>query len=83
MFNPIMAVLGGLTIILGAVYMLRMYQRVVLGEPSVETENFFDLTLNEKAVLIPLLIMVILIGVCPNIFLKVSEPAVRKLLTGF
>ncbi len=82
MFSPAMAVLGGLTIILGAVYMLRVYQRVVLGETSVESEKFFDLTPNEKAVLIPLLIMVILIGICPNIFLKVSEPAVRKLLSG-
>ncbi len=82
-YKPALAVLGGLTIILGAVYMLRMYQRVALGETSRETENFLDLTPNEKAVLIPLLIMVILIGVCPNIFLKVSEPAVAKLLSGF
>jgi NADH-quinone oxidoreductase subunit M len=82
LYKPLMAVVGGFTIILGAVYMLRMYQRTVLGETSVETEKFLDLTPNEKAVLIPLLIMVILIGVCPNIFMKVSEPAVMKLLGG-
>lgn len=83
LYKPVLAALGGLTIILGAVYMLRTYQRTVLGETSSDSEGFFDLTPNEKAVLIPLLIMVILIGVCPDIFLKISEPAVTKLLSGF
>ncbi|MGP8216852.1 MAG: complex I subunit 4 family protein [Bacteroidia bacterium] len=81
-YKPAMAIAGGFTIILGAVYMLRTYQRTVLGETSVDSEKFFDLTANEKAVLIPLLIVVILIGICPNIFLKVSEPAVTRLLSG-
>lgn len=82
LYKPAMAAVAGFTIILGAVYMLRTYQRTTLGVPSVETENFLDLTPNEKAVLIPLLVLVILMGVCPNIFLKVSEPAVAKLLSG-
>ncbi len=73
---------AGLTIIIGAVYMLRAYQKSMLGETSLETENFTDLTAAEKAVLIPLVILVILIGVCPNMILKVSEPAVMKLLSG-
>jgi NADH-quinone oxidoreductase subunit M len=81
--NPVMAAFGGLTIILGAVYMFRAYQRSMLGETSRETEHFTDLTMNEKAVLIPLLIMVIAMGIFPNIFLKVSEPAVMKLLSGY
>jgi NADH-quinone oxidoreductase subunit M len=81
-YKPAMAAVAGFTIILGAVYMLRTYQRTTLGETSVESEKFFDLTPNEKAVLIPLLILVIVIGIWPNIFLKVSEPAVTKLLSG-
>jgi len=81
--QPIMAAFGGLTIILGAVYMFRAYQRSMLGETSVETENFTDLTMTEKAVLIPLIIMVIGIGIFPNLFLKVSEPAILKLLSGY
>jgi NADH-quinone oxidoreductase subunit M len=81
-FENIVGAVAGLTIIIGAVYMLRMYQRSILGETSIETENFTDLTSGEKAVLIPIVIMVILIGVCPNLFLKVSEPAIMKLLSG-
>jgi NADH-quinone oxidoreductase subunit M len=81
-FENIAGAVAGLTIIIGAVYMLRMYQRSILGETSVETDKFTDLTTGEIAVLIPIVIMVILIGVCPNLFLKVSEPAVMKLLSG-
>jgi len=82
-YGIVTAGIAGLTIILGAVYMLRTYQHVVLGETSLESGKFTDLTMNEKVVLIPILIMVILMGVCPNIFLKVSEPAITKILNGF
>jgi NADH-quinone oxidoreductase subunit M len=81
-YKAIMAAIAGFTIILGAVYMFRAYQRSVLGETSVATDKFTDLTFNEKAVLVPILIMVILMGVYPNLFLKVSEPAVMKLIGG-
>ncbi len=81
-FNNIAGAVAGFTIIIGAVYMLRTYQNSMLGETSVETDNFTDLTMTEKTVLIPIVIMVILIGVWPNLFLKVSEPAIMKLLSG-
>ncbi len=81
-FSPYMAALGGLTIILGAVYMFRAYQRTMLGETSALTEHFTDLTLSEKAVFIPLVLMVIFIGIFPQVFLRVSEPAVMKILSG-
>jgi NADH-quinone oxidoreductase subunit M len=82
-YSAYMAAFGGLTIILGAVYMFRVYQRSVLGETSLATDTFTDLTMTEKAVMIPLIIMVIWIGVFPNMFLKVSEPAIMKLLAGY
>jgi len=81
-YENIAGAVAALTIILGAVYMFRTYQNSMLGETSLETDNFTDLTAAEKAVLIPIVIMVILIGVYPNLFLKVSEPAIMKLLSG-
>jgi NADH-quinone oxidoreductase subunit M len=81
-YENITGAVAGLTIIIGAVYMLRAYQRSMLGETSVSTDNFTDLTMAEKAVLIPIVIMVILIGICPDLFLRVSEPAIMKLLSG-
>ncbi|WP_114784920.1 complex I subunit 4 family protein [Botryobacter ruber] len=79
-YNNVYGGIAGLTIILGAVYMLRMFQGVMLGTKTPETEVFADLTLNEKAVLIPLVIMVFWIGLFPNTFLEISEPAVGNLL---
>lgn len=71
---------AGLTIILGAVYMLRMFQGVMFGPRAAATEVFAALTMSEKAVLISLVIMVFWIGLFPNTFLSISEPAVGNLL---
>ena len=80
-YNAWAGAIAGLTIILGAVYMLRMVQKSMFGITSRITEGFADLTLSEKAVLLPLSFMVILLGVAPNIFLKLTEPAVTQLLS--
>ncbi|MDX5436712.1 MAG: NADH-quinone oxidoreductase subunit M, partial [Pontibacter sp.] len=80
-YNAVFGAVAGLTIILGAVYMLRMFQGVMFGTKSELTENFTDLSLNEKAVLIPLVVMVFWIGLFPNTFLSISEPAVNNLLS--
>ncbi len=79
-YNNWMGAVAGLTIILGAVYMLRMFQGVMFGEQSAAAVNFKDLTGLEKAVLIPLVIMVFWIGLHPNTFLSITEPTVGHLL---
>lgn len=81
-YRMLLAAIGGLTVILGAVYLFRTYQSTMLGETSAETQNFTDLTIAEKGVMIPLVLMVLIIGIFPDIFLKISEPAFRKLLSG-
>ncbi|KAA9340958.1 complex I subunit 4 family protein [Adhaeribacter soli] len=80
-YNYIMGGVAGITIILGAVYMFRMFQRVMFGEANYVTSKFTDLTATEMAVLIPIIIMIFWIGLHPNTFLQISEPAVRDLLT--
>jgi NADH-quinone oxidoreductase subunit M len=74
------AALAGLTIILGAVYMLRSYQKVMLGEVSAATKSFPDLTFNEKAVLIPLVILIFFFGIYPKPLLDLAHPAVEALV---
>ena len=80
-YNAWLGAIAGLTIILGSVYMLRLFQKAMFGPKSKWVEGFFDLTLNERAVLIPLVVMVFWIGIYPNTFLKISEPAINHLLT--
>jgi NADH-quinone oxidoreductase subunit M len=79
-FNPWYAAIAGLTIILSAVYMLRLFQGVMFGQPNEETALFSDLTVAEKATLIPLVAMVFWIGMYPAPFLKLTEPSVIELL---
>jgi NADH-quinone oxidoreductase subunit M len=79
-YNAWLGAIAGLTIILGSVYMLRLYQKSMFGPKSNWVEGFKDLTLSERAVLLPLAIMVFWIGIFPNTFLKISEPAVAQLL---
>lgn len=78
-----MAAFAATTVILGAVYMLRVYQNTMLGETNALTETFKDITFNEKAVLIPIVIMVIAIGVYPAPLLKIAAPAVKLLIHNF
>ncbi|GAB2795070.1 NADH-quinone oxidoreductase subunit M [Rhabdobacter roseus] len=78
--NPWLGAVAGLTIILGAVYMLRMFQKAMFGPRSQAAETFRDLSLSERAVLVPLVIMVFWIGLYPATFLKLTEPAVSQLL---
>src|SRR5688572_6134760 len=80
-YNYILGAIAGITIILGAVYMFCMFQKVMFGEANEVTATFKDLSGLELAVLIPLIIMVFWIGLFPNTFLNISEPAVQNLLT--
>jgi NADH-quinone oxidoreductase subunit M len=75
--------LAGLTTILGAVYMLRAFQQSVLGDVTTTTTAFVDLTNNEKIILYPVVLIIILIGVYPAPLFAVSAPAVNNLLMIF
>src|SRR5690606_10643224 len=73
------AVFGGLTLILGAVYMLRMYQKVMLGDVNPQTSVFSDVKGTEWLVLAVIVLLVIGIGVYPKPLLHISEAAVTEL----
>jgi len=72
--------ISGLTIIFSAVYMLRMYQKVMLGEVNERTSIFKDLDGTEMSVLLTISVLVILIGVYPQPILHISEAAITNLL---
>jgi len=79
-YNAVLAAVAGLTIILGAVYMLKMYQNVMLGEVNALTEKFTDLTMTEFAVLVPIAAIVIITGIYPQYFLDLTQGDVDHLL---
>lgn len=79
-YNHYVGLAAGFTIIFGAVYMLRMFQKSMFGPTSSRTATFADLTLSESFVFIPLVLMVFWMGIYPNTFLKITEPAVVNLM---
>ncbi|MDQ3073029.1 MAG: NADH-quinone oxidoreductase subunit M, partial [Bacteroidota bacterium] len=77
-YNPWMAAIGGLTIIFGAVYMLRAYQRTMLGNPVEDGGAAFPALLwNEKIVLLVIAFLVLAIGIFPGPILAMTEPSVQ------
>jgi NADH-quinone oxidoreductase subunit M len=72
---------AALGIILSAVYMLWMYQRVIWGEIKNERNATLpDLVGREYAMLIPLLIVIVWMGVYSNSFLRPMDASVTRLL---
>ncbi len=82
-YNAILGAAGGLTIILGAVYMLRAFQSIMLGKTGPQTSVISDLTSREKWVLYPIVVLVFAIGIHPDPLLQISEAAVVDLLKVF
>lgn len=75
------AAFAGLSVILGAVYMLRSYQSIMLGETNSITSTFAPLAGSEKAVLLILCAAIIAFGIYPKPLLDISGPAIEKLLS--
>lgn len=73
------AIFAGLTIILGAVYMLRSYQAIMLGESNATTQGFGALSGNEKAVLMIICAAVLIFGVYPKPLLDIIQTDLRSL----
>ena len=80
-FDPWLCAVAALGTILGAVYMLSMLRRVLLG-PTTRRENhqLSDVTGREAAAIALLLIPIVWIGVQPSFFVKPTEAAVNDLV---
>ncbi len=74
----IMLVLAG--IVLGASYMLGMFQRLVLGPVSPQSATLHDLNRREMACVIPLALAVFVIGLYPSFMLDLMDASVTTLV---
>ncbi len=79
--SPFLTILAGLTIILGAVYMLVLYKKTFFGPVTHEkNKKLKDLNGKELAGLIPLVMLVIYLGVYPKPVLDPINTSVKQLL---
>ncbi|HCN83430.1 MAG TPA: NADH-quinone oxidoreductase subunit M [Sphingobacteriaceae bacterium] len=77
-YSLLASAIAGLTIIFGAVYMFRMYQKTMLGT-NERTINFIDVRGTELTVLVIICALVIVIGIFPDVLFRISNAAVSKL----
>jgi NADH-quinone oxidoreductase subunit M len=76
------AVAGGAGIVLGAAYMLWLYQRTMFGKlDNPANQGLTDMNAREWATLIPLIIMAFWIGLYPAPFFRALDKPVAKLVT--
>ncbi|MDI2090533.1 complex I subunit 4 family protein [Commensalibacter oyaizuii] len=76
------AVLGGTSMILGAIYTLVLYRRVIFGavvKPAVS--HMRDLSARELTILVPLAVITLWMGIYPSSFLSIFDPAVVSFTT--
>lgn len=77
--NVWFAILGGTTIILGAYYMLKMYQHVMLGETN--NKVFTDVTLSEAITFIIIIGVLFFFGMYPKPITDLITPSLEEILT--
>ena len=78
---PVAAVCASVALVLAAIYVLWMYQRVMTGPVNKGTERLTDLHGREMLVVAPLLALLLALGIYPAPVLDVIDPAVGHTLT--
>jgi NADH-quinone oxidoreductase subunit M len=68
--------------ILSAVYMLWMYQRVIMGEvTNPENKKLTDIDGRERLALAPMILLIFVMGIYPSLFLSLSDRAIQTIRT--
>jgi NADH-quinone oxidoreductase subunit M len=81
--NPVWAAFAALGVILAAVYILTMFQKMFMGETNnEENKHLIDLSRRELWVIVPLLIFIFVIGIFPQPFFNTMTASVNALLQG-
>ena len=83
-YNTFVALFSASGIILGAIYMLYLYKNIIFGVLTNEKlMEILDLDFREKIILYPLVVMIIIIGIFPNIFLDPMRLAIESIIINF
>jgi NADH-quinone oxidoreductase subunit M len=79
--HPVLTALGASGVILAAAYLLWMVQRVLYGEvTNPKNASLPDLSGREIAVLVPLVVLAILMGIASPLFTHTIEPTAAALV---
>jgi NADH-quinone oxidoreductase subunit M len=81
-FHTILAIFAGLSIVFGAVYMLRYFQKIMFGNTNTVTADFTDIGSKEMLVLVPLVVITLFFGLFPQSILDLGGAIVSSLNLG-
>jgi NADH-quinone oxidoreductase subunit M len=79
-YNWVLAATAGISIILAAVYTLRMIEKVLYGTPAFPERAVVDLSPNVKWVLVVLVVLVLIGGVFPQPLIDLTKDTVEVLI---
>jgi len=84
-FQPkLLALLAALGVILGAVYLLYMFQKMMFGPlDNPKNKNLKDLSRRELVVFLPIVIMIFYMGIHPKPFLKSMDTSINRFIGVF
>lgn len=78
--NRLIGILAATGIIIGAAYMLWLYQRVFFMEMNPKVAGLRDMDAREMLTLLPMVVLIFWIGVYPDTFLGFMHPSVKHLV---
>jgi NADH-quinone oxidoreductase subunit M len=79
--SPVLTAMAGVTIILGAVYMLVLYKKTFFGPiTNPINEKLQDIKGREVVALVPLVLLVAYLGIYPKPILKPVDKSVKQLI---
>ena len=82
--SALFATLAAIGVILGAVYMLLLVEKVFFGKiDRAENRVLRDLSVREGFVLAPMIVLIVVMGLLPAPFLRPVKPAVDRLVQRF
>src|SRR5207247_7638721 len=76
------AALSLLGLLVTAIFLLTILQRVWNGPLGSPGNHFADLTIPERLLVLPALALMFVLGVCPQLVLKVINPTVLQMVEG-
>ena len=79
-FHNVSGILAASGVIIGAIYMLLSYQKVILGSETSHDNSILETDFTDKLVWIPVAVLIILLGLFPSIITHLSDASIDRVL---
>ena len=76
-YAKVFAIVGAAGVVLASIYILWKMQRVLFGAVTKENKELEDLTRRERVALIPMVVLAVVLGVTPMVFLSASDRSIN------